>query len=62
MKKPPLKALESIKNYCLKTQCRICAFGEVEKALYDDLDFVGCNLQQTTPCDWEIKEEKEDEQ
>ena len=56
MSRPPMKALESIKKYCEKTQCRRCAFGERENTPYDDLDFVGCKLQQDVPCDWEIGE------
>ena len=59
MRRPPLKALEQIKNYCNKTQCRQCYFGEQEKSLYDDLDFVGCALQRTTPCDWETGGDRE---
>ena len=53
MKRPPLKALEQIKNYCNKTQCRQCYFGERKNTPYDELDFVGCKLQQATPCDWD---------
>ena len=53
MSRPPMKALEQIKRYCEKTQCRRCAFGEVE-VFCDDSNFVGCKLQQDVPCDWEI--------
>ena len=66
MNRPPLKALENIKNYCNKTQCRQCYFGDRQDTLYDRLDFVGCKLQQVTPCDWFINgmgeyDEKESE-
>lgn len=54
MSRPPKKALEQIKNYCEKTQCRRCVFGDTEK-IYES-DFVGCLLQQTVPCDWNVKE------
>lgn len=53
MSRPPIKAMESIKNYCEKTQCRRCAFGFKANSI-GDTDFVGCKLQETTPCDWEI--------
>ena len=52
MSRPPMKALEQIKRYCEKTQCRRCEFGEKEITSMED--FVGCQLQQTVPCDWEI--------
>lgn len=56
MSRPPLKALEQIKRYCEKTQCRRCAFG------YEGTgreNFVECTLVETAPCDWEIKQEDE---
>lgn len=56
MSKPPMKALEQIKNYCSKTQCRQCVFGEQDH--YSDMDFVGCELQSTVPFYWEIDEEE----
>jgi hypothetical protein len=56
MSRPPIKALEQIKKYCEKTQCRRCVFGERDDTLRDDLDFVGCKLQQDVPCNWEIEE------
>jgi len=59
MSRPPLKALEQIKNYCNKTQCRKCYFGERDDTPYDELDFVGCTLQRTTPCDWDTEESEE---
>ena len=46
-----------IKNYCNKTQCRQCYFGERDDTPYDELEFIGCKLQQTTPCDWEVEDE-----
>lgn len=58
MSRPPMKALEQIKRYCEKTQCRRCEFGERENTPYDELDFVGCKLQQTPPCDWQTGEEE----
>lgn len=61
MSRPPLKALEQIKNYCNKTQCRKCHFGERCDTPYDDLDFVGCKLQRTTPCDWDTEESEDKE-
>lgn len=60
MSRPPIKALESIKNYCEKTQCRRCVFGFEEKALHN---YVGCRLMETTPCDWDtdpLGEDKND--
>ena len=56
MSRPPLKALEQIKKYCEKTQCRRCAFGERDDTPFDEWDFVGCKLQRNTPCDWETEE------
>ena len=58
MSRPPKKALEQIKSYCEKTQCRRCIFGDIEK-LYDSADFVGCLLQQIVPCDWNVEEAEE---
>lgn len=58
MSRPPKKAVEQIKTYCEKTQCRRCIFGEVEKAFSDDIDYVGCKLQMTNPCDWESEGEE----
>lgn len=55
MSRPPIKALESIKNYCEKTQCRRCVFGFEERALNN---YVGCRLMETTPCDWDDVAEK----
>ena len=60
MSRPPMKALEQIKNYCEKTQCRRCAFGEKAEVLSDDLDYVGCKLQQDCPCEWKIEAESEE--
>lgn len=61
MSRPPIKAVEQIKNYCEKTQCRRCIYGYREKALSDDIDYVGCQLQMNNPCDWEIQEQNNDE-
>lgn len=60
MSRPPMKALEQIKRYCEKTQCRRCIFGERDNTPYDDLDYVGCKLQQVPPCDWVIEEEDDE--
>ena len=57
MSRPPMKALESIKNYCEKTQCRRCVFGK--KYYYGDADYIGCYLQDTVPCEWNMTEEGE---
>lgn len=56
MSRPPSKAVEAIKNYCEKTQCRKCIFGEVE--LIGELDYVACKLQMTNPCEWGEGEEE----
>ena len=53
MNKPPIKALESIKNYCEKTQCRRCVFGERETLSFDI--YVTCGLQLKNPCDWDLE-------
>ena len=58
MKKPPIKALESIKRYCEGTQCRKCVFG-VRHINYTE--FVGCSLQESTPIDWVIDKSEEEE-
>lgn len=55
MSRPPMKALEQIKRYCEKTQCRRCVFGD-KSEISDDLDYVGCKLQQNCPCEWKIEE------
>lgn len=54
--RPPIKAIEQIKNYCERTQCRKCIYG-VRDNNYD-IDYVGCKLQRDNPCDWEIEENK----
>lgn len=56
MSRPPMKAIESIKKYCEKTQCRRCDFGVREDIGYDD--YVGCMLQENNPCDWELRGEE----
>lgn len=58
MSRPPLKALEQIRNYCNKTQCRQCIFVVHERLLHDDLDVVGCRLQASTPCDWKMSHDE----
>lgn len=58
MSRPPIKAITAIKNYCEKTQCRRCVFG-FEVRVLDN--YVGCRLLETTPCDWEIDKEAENE-
>lgn len=59
MSRPPIKALESIKNYCEKTQCRRCVCGRTRD---DDYHYVECILMETTPCDWNIPIEGSDEE
>ena len=49
--KPPINALRTIKRYCEKTQCRRCVYCDTYT------DYIGCSLQDTPPCDWEIDEE-----
>ena len=56
MSRPPKKAIEQIKNYCEKTQCRRCEFGYYNP----DENFVYCRLMEEAPCDWEIEEGKEE--
>ena len=58
MSRPPIKAMESIKNYCEKTQCRRCMFGRT----VDDGDyhFAECTLLLNAPCDWEIERSDEE--
>ena len=54
MSKPPMKAIEQIKRYCEKTQCRRCVYG-----LRGSNDYVGCKLMDIPPCDWKIEEDDE---
>ena len=54
-----MKAVEQIKNYCEKTQCRRCVYGEVEDYGEEHGDYVGCKLQHNNPCDWKIIKEQE---
>lgn len=58
MSRPPKKAIEQIKAYCEKTQCRRCIYGEVEDYGQDHGDYVGCKLQHNNPCDWETEVEE----
>ncbi len=53
MSKPPMKALEQIKRYCEKTQCRRCKFGVSDNMT----GYVGCALMGVTPCDWYVEGE-----
>ena len=55
MSRPPIKAMESIKKYCEKTQCRRCYFG-MHYAATSSMDYVGCKLQDKNPCDWDTEE------
>lgn len=57
MSRPPIKAITAIKNYCEKTQCRRCVFGFE----YSD-NLVACRLLETTPCDWEVDKEADEEE
>ena len=59
MSRPPIKALESIKNYCEKTQCRRCVFGRTSD---DSFHYVECLLLDKTPCDWNIPIERSEEE
>lgn len=52
MNKPPIKAIEAIKKYCERTQCRRCVFSIPER----NSTYVGCSLQELPPCDWTILE------
>ena len=55
--RPPIKAIEQIRNYCERTQCRKCIYGKRETIYSDSVpDYVGCKLQMNNPCDWEIEE------
>ncbi len=61
--RPPRKAIEQIRNYCERTQCRKCIYGEREK-IYgygsDATDYVACKLQMANPCDWDYVEDDYD--
>ena len=60
MSRPPMKAVEQIRNYCEKTQCRRCIYGYVDgRNISDDINYVACALQMSNPCDCEIQKEKE---
>ena len=58
MSKPPDKAIKTIKNYCEKHQCRLCAYGYKTSDGYSHL--VGCRLTDYSPCEWEVEEVKDD--
>ena len=56
MSKSLMKAVETIKRYCEKTQCARCIFRKHgEKHGY----YWECKLQEIIPCDWEIDKEEE---
>lgn len=55
MSRPPMKALEQIKAYCERTQCRRCVFGNAQ----DEYQYLSCKLMETAPCDWDLAEEGE---
>ena len=57
MSRPPIKAIEQIKNYCEKTQCRKCIYGEAEEI--GGVDYVACRLQMSNPCEWEVEGKEE---
>ena len=57
--RPPIKAIEQIRNYCERTQCRKCIYGKRETSYGSpDIDYVACKLQMNNPCDWEIEEKQ----
>lgn len=51
MSRPPKKAIEQIKNYCEKTQCRRCSFGYYNP----NENYVYCSLMEEPPCDWDTE-------
>ena len=56
MSRPPRKAVESIRRYCEKTQCRRCIFGAIDR--YPERhNFVECQLVNEVPCDWVLDDE-----
>ena len=57
MSRPPKKAIEQIKNYCEKTQCRRCSFGYYNP----NENYVYCRLMEDPPCDWDTEEGEQDE-
>ena len=59
MSRPPIKAVEAIKKYCKKTQCRTCVFQDIQK--FGDIEYVACKLQILNPCDWEMEREENEE-
>jgi len=56
MSRPPMKAIESIKNYCEKTQCIRCVFSKREERYGYRWK---CKLQENIPCDWETDKGEE---
>lgn len=57
MSRPPKKAIEQIKNYCEKTQCRRCAFGYYNP----NENYVYCQLMEEPPCDWNTEKGEQNE-
>ena len=58
MSRPPMKAVEQIRNYCEKTQCRRCVYGHEDgRNISDGINYVACTLQMSNPCDWVIEKE-----
>lgn len=57
MSRPPRKAIEQIKRYCERTQCLRCIYGEKDRASH--IDYVYCKLQESNPCEWDLKEDEE---
>lgn len=56
MSRPPRKAIEQIKRYCEKTQCLRCIYGYKDRS--NNIDFVFCTLQESNPCEWDLKEDE----
>lgn len=55
MSRPPTKAIEQIRRYCEKTQCRRCYYGYEERTgKLDEISYVACKLQMQNPCDWDL--------
>ena len=58
MSRPPKKAIEQIKNYCEKTQCRRCVFGYYNPSE----NYVYCRLMEDPPCDWDVEGSEQNEE
>lgn len=50
--KPPKEAIKKIKEYCEKTNCAKCNYGQI----YDQ-NMIACSLVDTIPVYWETGEE-----